>query len=183
VTVRSAAKLVDQIARSRSNDLSRVLFALGIRHVGERAAQTLAAQFGSMDALLTASADELQRATDIGPVVAASVRQYLAQPSNASLIAHLREVGVGTAVTPARVLRDQPLAGKNFVLTGTLVGMGREAAEAAITGQGGKVTGSVSRKTSFVVAGADPGSKLAKALELGIPVLDEAAFMQLIVKV
>jgi DNA ligase (NAD+) len=89
---------------------------------------------------------------------------------------------VGTAVTEPRVVRDQPLAGKTFVLTGTLVGMSREAAEAAITTQGGKVTGTVSRKTSFVVAGTDPGSKLAKALELGIAVLDEAAFMQLIMK-
>ena len=101
---------------------------------------------------------------------------------NASLVLHLREVGVGTTVAQPRASRDLPLTGKTFVLTGTLVGMTREAAETAIADQGGKVTGSVSKKTSFVVAGADPGSKLAKAQELGIPVLDEAAFMRLMSK-
>ena len=131
---------------------------------------------------MAASEDDLQRATDIGPVVAASLRLYLSQPSNASLVAHLREVGVGTAVTQPRASRDQPLTGKTFVLTGTLQRMTRGAAEAAITNQGGKVTGAVSKKTSFVVSGADPVSKLAKARDLGIPVLGEAAFVHLLMK-
>jgi len=179
---RSAAKLVDQIERSKANHLGRVLYALGIRHVGERAAQTLATHFGSMDALSAASEDDLQRAPDVGPVVAASLRQYLAQPSNAGLVAHLREVGVGTAVAEPRAPIDPPLAGQTFVLTGTLVGMTREAAEAAITERGGRVTASVSKKTSFVVSGTDPGSKLARAQELGIAVLDEETFKHLIMK-
>ncbi len=178
---KSAAKLLDQIERSKANDLWRVVFALGIRHVGERAAQTLAATFGSLDALAGASEDALQVADDIGPVVAACVRRYFLEPHNADLIRALRDVGVRAETPlPGHRVGPGPLAGRTFVLTGTLAGFTRDAAEEAITARGGKVSGSVSRKTTYVVAGADPGSKLDKARALGVAVLDEAAFTHLI---
>jgi DNA ligase (NAD+) len=180
---KSAAKLLTQIERSKANDLWRVVFGLGIRHVGERAAQTLAATFGSLEGLAAASEVALQTAEDIGPVVAASVRRYFLEPHNAELIRALRAVGVrAEASATAAVARPGPLAGKTVVLTGTLSGFTREAAEQAITQRGGKVSGSVSRKTAFVVAGAEPGSKLDRARELGVTVLDEAAFAHLIME-
>jgi DNA ligase (NAD+) len=179
---KSAAKLLGQIDRSRGSELWRVLFALGIRHVGERAAQALAGHFGSMDAIAAASPEALQEASDIGPVVAASIRRFFDEPRNLELVQALRGVGVRMADQAPRSEGPRPLAGKTFVLTGTLPAMTREEAEAAIAALGGKVTGSVSKKTSFVVAGADPGSKLARAEALGVPVLDEAAFLRLIMK-
>jgi DNA ligase (NAD+) len=177
---KSAQKLLDQIARSRQAEFWRVLFGLGIRHVGERGAQALAAAFGSMDALAAAPAEAMQNARDIGPVVAAAVREYFDEPHNLALVARLRAAGLQLESAAAVAPADQTLAGATFVLTGTLAGMTRDEAAAAIAARGGRVSASVSRKTSYVVAGADPGSKLEKARDLGVPVLDEEAFSRLI---
>ena len=177
---KSAANLVDQIERSKARDFWRLIFGLGIRHVGERGAQALAGEFGTMDALLAASEEQLQAVPDIGSVVAASVREYLDQPQNRALITDLAAAGLkmDAPISPAGA--PGPLSGKTFVLTGTLPAMSREEATEAIQSRGGKVTGSVSKKTSYVVAGADPGSNLAKAEALGITVIDEAALRQLV---
>ena len=176
--------LVAEIGKSRSNDLGRLIHGLGIRHVGERAAELLACAFGSLDALARADVDALQSVDEIGPVVAASVQQWLGEPRNRELVSRLREAGVRTEASAAERARATrapgPLSGKTFVLTGTLAGMTREEATAAIERLGGKVTGSVSRKTSYVVVGADPGSKAARAGELGVAQLDEEGFRDLI---
>jgi DNA ligase (NAD+) len=177
---KSAANLVDQIERSKTRDFWRLIFGLGIRHVGERGAQALAGAFGTMDALLAASKEQLQAVPDIGPVVAAAVRQYLDQPQNQALIKELAVAGLKMDAPMTAASAPGPLSGKTFVLTGTLPTMTREEATETIQALGGKVTGSVSKKTDHVVAGADPGSKLAKAETLGISVLDEAAFRKLV---
>jgi DNA ligase (NAD+) len=157
------------------------VFALGIRHVGERGAQALADAFESMNGLAAASEDALKEVPEVGPVVAAAVRAYFDEPRNRDVLARLEAAGVNMQGRPVDGRRAPgPLAGRTFVLTGTLSGMSREEAASAIVTRGGKVSGSVSRKTSFVVAGADPGSKLARARSLGVPVLDEAAFGRLI---
>jgi DNA ligase (NAD+) len=177
---KSAQKLLAQIERSTQAEFWRVLFGLGIRHVGERGAQALAAAFGSMDALAAAPAAAMQNARDIGPVVAAAVREYFDEPHNLALVGRLRAAGLRLESAGDAALADQPLAGATFVLTGTLAGMTRDEAAAAIAARGGRVSGSVSRKTSYVVAGAEPGSKLDKARALGVTVLDEEAFSRLI---
>jgi DNA ligase (NAD+) len=177
---KSAANLVEQIERSKTREFSRLIFGLGIRHVGERGAQALAGAFGSMDALLAASKEQLQAVPDIGPVVAAAVREYLDQPQNRALIKELAAAGLKMDAPITAASAPGPLSGKTFVLTGTLPTMSREAATEAIQALGGKVTGSVSKKTDHVVAGADPGSKLAKAEALGISVLEEEAFRKLV---
>jgi DNA ligase (NAD+) len=178
---KSAEKLVKQIDGSRSNDPWHLLYGLGIRYVGERVAQVLVGAFGSVAALEEASVEQLQAVNEIGPVVAASVREYFDEPRNRELVARLREAGVKTVGKKAPAAETGgALAGKAFVLTGTLDAMSRDAAAAAIEALGGKVTGSVSRKTSYVVVGADPGSKLEKARELGVTILDEPAFLELI---
>jgi DNA ligase (NAD+) len=176
--------LVAQIDRSRRNELWRLLHGLGIRHVGERAAVILARAFGSLDAITHANAGQLESVDEIGPVVAASIRQWFDEPHNRDLLDRLGRAGVNVEATAAEraaaVATPGPLSGKTFVLTGTLVRMTREQATDAIEALGGKVSGSVSRKTSYVVVGADPGSKADKALELGVMTLDEAAFEHLI---
>ncbi len=177
---RSAAKLIGQIEQSKANPLWRVLFALGIRHVGERGAQALADHFRSVEALSAASLDDLQRVADVGPVVAASVRRFLDDAANQALLRDLGDVGVRTRDEGPRSSAGGALSGRTFVITGTLASMTRDDAEAAITARGGKVTGSVSKKTSYVVVGQDPGSKHDKALALGVPILDEAGFQRLI---
>jgi DNA ligase (NAD+) len=179
---KSAQKLLDQIARSRDAEFWRVLFGLGIRHVGERVAQALASAFGSMDALAKAPAESMQAVRDIGPVAAAAVRDYFDEPHNLALVDRLRAAGLQLeSAAPAQV-GGQRLAGATFVLTGTLAAMTRDAAAAAIAARGGRVSGSVSKKTTYLVAGAEPGSKLAKARELGVTVLDEEAFARLIME-
>jgi DNA ligase (NAD+) len=180
---KNAAKVVAQIERSRSNELWRLLFGLGIRHIGERAAQVLADAFGSVAALAAASLEELQATPEIGPVLAQSLRGWLDEPRNQRLLERLNAAGVRMEVPPEhRTTRaaDGPLAGKTYVLTGTLTGMTREEATAAIERLGGKVAGSVSRKTAGVIVGSDAGSKAEKARDLGVPMLDEAAFLALI---
>jgi DNA ligase (NAD+) len=174
----------EQIARSKSNDLSRLIYALGIRHVGEKAAVTLARHFRTMDQLLDASVDTLQHAPEIGPVVAQSVRMFADEPRNRTLISRLAEAGVAMRTNLPEPVAEAvaPLAGKTFVLTGTLAGMTREDATAVLERLGAKVAGSVSRKTSYVVHGADAGSKLEKARQLGVELLDEEAFRDLIMR-
>jgi DNA ligase (NAD+) len=180
---KNAVKVVDQIERSRTNELWRLIYGLGIRHVGERGAQVLADAFGSMDALSAASIEQLQSTREIGPVLAESVRSWFDEPRNRQLIDRLRAAGVRMEVPPdERAARGQegPLTGRTYVLTGTLQSMTRDQATAAIERLGGKIAGSVSRKTTAVIVGADAGSKAEKARELGVPTLDEAAFFALI---
>jgi DNA ligase (NAD+) len=178
---KSAAKLLAELEKSRSNDVWRLIYGLGIRHVGERGAQVLADHFGSVGEIAAASLEQLQQVREIGPVLAASVRSWFDEPANQQLIEDFRRAGVTLhgerKVAPAG---PQPLAGKTFVLTGTLAAMSREEAARKIEALGGKVTGSVSKKTSYVVVGADAGTKLAKAEALGVPILDETAFLRTI---
>ena len=178
---RSATKLVDQLAASTRNEFWRVIFGLGIRHVGERGAAALASAFGSVEALMAADLAAMQAVRDVGPVVAASVRAFLDEPRNAALIDRLRAAGLRLVTDTPPTAVPQTLLGQIFVLTGTLAGLTRDQAEEAITARGGKVSGSVSRRTTYVVAGADPGSKLEKARTLGVAVLDEEAFGRLII--
>lgn len=173
----------EQLQRSKANDLSRLVYGLGIRHVGEKVAGTLARYFRTMDAVLNAPVETLQAAPEIGPVVAASVRSFADEPHNRAVIAKLAAAGVNMASLQPEIAAavPGPLAGKTFVLTGTLRGMTREEAEAAIERLGGKVVGSVSRKTSYLVVGEDAGSKLEKARTLGVTLLDEQQFEALII--
>jgi DNA ligase (NAD+) len=180
---KNAAKVVAQIDRSRRNELWRLIYGLGIRHVGERAAQVVADAFGSIDALIAAPVEQLQATREIGPVLAESVRSWLDEPRNQELLARLRAAGVQMEIPPAqRTARraEGPLTGKTYVLTGTLASMTRDEATTAIERLGGKVVGSVSRKTNGVIEGNDAGSKADKAREFGVPLLDEAAFLALI---
>jgi len=172
----------EQIERSKQNDLSRLVYALGIRHVGEKVAGTLARYLRTMSAILDAPLEALQTAPEIGPVVAASVRSFADEPHNRALIEKLAAAGVNMASQQPEpsVVGPGPLAGKTFVLTGTLQTMTREQGEAAIERLGGKVSGSVSRKTTGLVVGADAGSKLDKAKSLGVPLLTEEEFKALI---
>ena len=174
---KSAERVLRQIEQSRERPLERVIFGLSIPQVGERLARTLADHFGSIDSLAGASVEELQQAPDVGPKVAESIHQFFREPRNVELIERLRKAGL--RFEEARQRRDGgPLAGKTFVLTGALEKYTREEAQRRIEELGGKVTSSVSKKTDYVVAGADPGSKLDKAKALGVKVLDEAAFEQ-----
>jgi DNA ligase (NAD+) len=171
---KSAANLVAAIAKSKDTTLPRLLYALGIREVGEATALTLARHFGTLEALMRASTEEIQAVEDVGPIVAAHIAAFFSSEDHINVIKALRKEGLKWPEVPrAPQGAGAPLAGRTFVLTGTLEGMTREEAEEALTARGAKVAGSVSKKTSFVVAGADAGSKLARARELGIPVLDE----------
>jgi len=175
--------VVGQIERSKQNDIARLLYGLGIRHVGEKAAGTLTRYFRNLPALLQASIEELQTVPEIGPVVAASVRAFSEEPRNRALVEKLAAAGVNMASrqpAPGKV-EAGPFAGKTFVLTGSLTDMSREEASATIERLGGKVSGSVSKKTAYVVAGEEAGSKLQKAQQLGVPVLTEEDFKRLII--
>jgi DNA ligase (NAD+) len=175
---KTAEALLAQIARSKQAPLSRLLLGLGMRHVGERTSRSLADHFGSMDALMAATEEELTRINDIGPTVAEAVREFFAEPRNLALIEKLRAHGLNF-VAEKRVTTTQ-LEGLTFVLTGTLPTLTREAAKAMIESAGGKVSGSVSKKTDYLVAGEDAGSKLEKAQALGVKVLDEPALLALL---
>lgn len=180
---KSAANLVQRIDRSRQNDVWRLIYGLGIRYVGERAAQVLAGQFGSLEVIGTQSPDALQQVPEIGPVLATSVCEWFSDEANRRLLARLVAAGVNTTgPVSAGAVVTGPLSGQTFVLTGALEAMSRDEAAAAIEAQGGRVTGSVSKKTSYVVVGVEPGSKAAKARQLGVPVLEESAFLTLIMK-
>jgi DNA ligase (NAD+) len=180
---KSAANLSAQIERSKGNDLSRLIYALGIRHVGEKAAATLARNFRTMDRMLDAPVEALQSVTEIGPVLATSVKQFADEPRNRQLIERLKAAGVNMASqAPETTGEPGRLAGKVFVLTGTLASMTREDATAALERLGARVSGSVSKKTHFVVAGSEAGSKKEKAEALGVPVIDEEQFKALIME-
>jgi DNA ligase (NAD+) len=178
---KSAANLLKEIERSKGNEIWRLMYGLGIRHVGERGAEVLADHFGSIAAIEEAPIEVLQEAPDIGPVVAEAIRHWFDEPRNRELVAALRQAGVQTVgerkVAPAG---PQPLAGKTVVITGTLESMSREDATRKLESLGAKIAGSVSKKTSLVIVGADAGSKLEKARALGVETLDEAGFLQLI---
>ena len=179
---RSATKLVAALDRSRRTTLARFLFALGIRHVGETTAKDLARHFGSIERIVAASEGELLEVADVGPVVARSIRTFFDQPHNLEVVGQLVAAGIGWS--PSDSTGDgsspRPLAGRTLVLTGTLPTLTREEATALIEAAGGKVSGSVSRKTHAVVAGEEAGSKLDKARELGVTVLDEQGLRQLL---
>jgi DNA ligase (NAD+) len=181
---KSAANLMAEIDKSRRLDLWHLLYGIGIRHVGERGAQAVAAAFRSMPSLQRATVEALETVPDVGSVVARSIRAFLDEPRNADLLARLAAAGVRMEDEgrPAATVGDLPLAGQTFVITGTLQHMSREDAVAAIERLGGKVSGSVSRKTSALVVGAEAGSKLDKARALGVRELEEAAFLALIMK-
>ncbi|MDP9038652.1 MAG: NAD-dependent DNA ligase LigA [Acidobacteriota bacterium] len=176
---KTADSVLAQIDRSRKAPLSRVLLGLGIRHVGERTAQTLAAHFGSIDALSAATVDELTAINDVGPKVAATIHDYFQNATNRALVARLRTEGRLEMHAEKRVTSTQ-FDGLTFVLTGTLPTLTREEAKDRIERAGGRVSGSVSKKTDYVVAGEDAGSKLDKAQSLGVKILDEAALLALL---
>ena len=176
---KSAQNVLDALEKSRKTTLARFIYALGIRHVGESTAKSLARHFGKLDALLVASETDILAVDDIGPVVAHSILSFLSDPLNRELIEQLRAAGVEwEEAEPER--RSQHLAGKTLVLTGTLPTLKRDEAAAMIEAAGGKVSGSVSKKTSYVVAGEEAGSKLSKAEELGVAILDEAGLLKLL---
>jgi DNA ligase (NAD+) len=175
---KTADALLEQIERSKRAPLNRVLLGLGIRHVGERTAQALAEEFGSMDALIAATGEELTRVNDIGPKVAATVREFFSNERNLALVERLR--GFGLTFTAEKKVRGTALDGLTFVLTGTLPTLTRDEAKERIESAGGKVSGSVSKKTSYVVAGEEAGSKLATAEKLGVNVLDEAGLLEML---
>ena len=178
---RSAQKLVDAIEASKSTSLARFLYAIGIREVGEATATALAAHFGNLDSIVKATTEELLTVTDVGPIVAARIRAFFDEPHNLDVIKRLRKSGIHWADTePTATGKQRPLAGQTFVLTGTLSTMTRDDAKSLIQAGGGKVTGSVSKKTDYVVFGDKPGSKLAKATQLGVKTLDEEAFQRLL---
>ncbi len=171
-------KLLKQIEISKKAGLARVLMGLSIRFVGERTAELLAQEFGSMDSIMNANADELERVEEVGPRISRSILDFFARPANRELIGRLKAVGV--EMTAEKKQRSAELAGLTFVLTGTLPNLTREDAKARIEAAGGKVAGSVSKKTSYVIAGEEAGSKLDKALELKVPVLDETGLLKLL---
>ena len=177
---KSAANVHAAIERSKSTTLARFIYALGIRHVGETTARDLARHFGNLDALLDADEASLLDVPDVGPVLAQSIARFFAEPHNREVIAQLRAAGVHWRDEAPQRVPAGPLAGKTFVLTGTLPAMSREAAKARIEAAGGKVAGSVSKKTDYVVAGSDAGSKLDKANALGVAIIDEDALIELL---
>jgi len=177
---KSAQNLLDALQKSKQTTLPRFLFGLGIRHVGEATAKALALHFGKLDAIMAASEEQLLEVADIGPIVAKSLRTFFDQPHNREVVEQLRACGITWPEGEPAARVPTPLSGKTFVLTGTLPTLDREQAKALIEAAGGKVAGSVSKKTSYVVAGAEAGSKLDKALALGVPVLDEAGLLALL---
>ena len=183
---KSAGNLLAAIDKSKRTTLARFLFSLGIRHVGEATARDLAIHFGSLDAIMNADEAALVQVNDVGPVVAESIARFFAEPHNREVVEQLRACGVNWhegegahqhAGTP-NAGPVGPFAGKTVVLTGTLSSLSRDDAKAKIEALGGKVTGSVSKKTGLVIAGEESGSKLDKALELGVEVWDEAQFLR-----
>ena len=173
---KSASQLVDAIAASKQQPLSRLLFALGIRHVGQTVAEVLARHFGSMDAIMNASAEEIADVRGVGDIIAQAVRQYFDQPSAQALVKKLSDRGL-TLTEPRRAAADGALRGMTVVITGTLPTLSRAQATSLVEEAGGRVTSGVSKATSFVLAGADPGSKLEKARTLGVDVIDEAELL------
>ncbi len=175
---KSAQNILDEIEKSKTLPLERVIYGLGIRMVGERTAQFLAEHFGSMDALMDASLEQLEEVNEVGPRIAESIREFFDEPRNRELVKRLRDAGL--TFTGKKRERGTRLAGKTFVLTGTLANYSRDQAKKMIEDAGGRVSGSVSKKTDYVVAGSDAGSKLDKARELGVPVIEEKEMEKLV---
>jgi len=177
---KSAANVIAAIGASKKTTLGRFIYALGIRNVGEQTAKDLAAYFGELEPLMRADEETLQAVADVGPVVAASIIRFFREPHNRKVIDQLISSGVHWEAMPKTIARDTALSGKTFVLTGTLPNMTRDEAKKRIESAGGKVSGSVSKKTDYVVAGDQPGSKLDRAQQLGVTVLDESALLELL---
>lgn len=177
---KSADNLLNAIAESKKQNLDRLLFALGIRHVGAKVARLLALHFGSMEKLMAAETDEIAAIEDIGPKIAESVVTYFASPVNIDLIERLKELGLNMEMEAAELDTAHPFYGKTMVFTGTMPTLDRATAQTMAQQVGAKVTGSVSKKTDYVVAGAEAGSKLTKAQQLGVTVIDEAEFLRLL---
>ena len=177
---KSANNLLEAIEKSKQTTLARFIFGLGIRHVGEATAKALARHFGQLDAIMAASPEQLLEVDDVGPVVAQSIRTFFDQPHNREVVEQLRACGVTWTEGETAERAPQPLAGLTLVITGTLPTLGRDEAKDKVEAAGGKVAGSVSKKTDYVVAGAEAGSKLTKALALGVKVIDENQLMELL---
>ena len=177
---KSAQNVLAALEKSKQTTLPRFLFGLGLRHVGEATAKDLARHFGTLDAIMDASVEQLLQVPDVGPVVAQSLHTFFQQPHNREVVEQLRACGVTWPEGAPAERAPQVLAGKTVVLTGTLPTLSRDAAKDMLEAAGAKVAGSVSKKTSYVVAGEDAGSKLARAQELGVPVLDEAGMLALL---
>jgi DNA ligase (NAD+) len=178
---KSASNLINQIEASKSRELWNLIYALGIRHVGERTAGILASHFGSLAKLSQASVEELDDIPEIGLTVAESVRDWFDDPGNLKLCERLSAAGVKTEAERKKVeALDEKFSGKLFVLTGTLESFTRDDARALIEAKGGRVVSSVSKKTNYVIAGEEAGSKLDRANELGVTVIDEAAFLKML---
>ena len=171
------------IDKSRATTLARFIFALGIRNVGEATAKELARHFGSLDRLMAADMDALQAVADVGPIVAQSIVEFFAEPHNGEVIEQLRAAGVQWAEGEAANIAVGGLAGQTFVLTGSLPTLSRDEAKALIEAEGGKVASAVSKKTTYVVAGAEAGSKLVKAQALGVDIIDEDGLRTLLSKI
>jgi len=176
---KSAQNLLEEIEASKKNSLEKLIYALGIQFVGERTAQLLAEHFSSLEELAAAKKEELEEVPEVGPKVAASIVEFFSEPANRKLIKKLREAGVHPTAEK-RVVKSQKLAGKRFVFTGGLANRSREEAGEIVQQHGGKVSGSVSKKTDYVVVGTDPGSKYDKAKELGVAILTETEFEKLV---
>ncbi|OOG39723.1 NAD-dependent DNA ligase LigA [Polaromonas sp. A23] len=174
---KSANNLLEALERSKSTTLPRFLFGLGIRHVGEATAKELARHFGKLDAVMDATEEQLLEVSDVGPIVAKSIRTFFDQPHNREVVEQLRACGVHWTEGEPAARAPRPLSGKTFVITGTLPTLSRDQAKDMVEAAGGKVAGSVSKKTDYVVAGTEAGSKLTKAQELGVAVIDEAALL------
>jgi DNA ligase (NAD+) len=177
---KSADNLLRALDAARETTLARFLVALGIRHVGQGVAELLASHYGDLDPLLSATREELEAIPGVGPTIAESVARFFSEPHNREEIERLRALGVRWPVEHARRRRDGPLAGKTFVLTGALEGMTRDEARARIEAAGGRVATSVSKKTDYLLAGSEAGSKLRRAQELGVEVLDQAGLEKLL---
>jgi DNA ligase (NAD+) len=177
---KSAGNLLAAIEQSKTTTLARFVYGLGIRHVGEATAKELARHFGQLDDLMSASEDQLMQVSDIGPVVAASLRTFFDQAHNREVVEQLRALGVHWPEKQAASRSGLALSGKTLVITGTLPSLSRDQAKELIESAGGKVAGSVSQKTDYLVAGAEAGSKLLKAQTLGVTVLDEPRLLGLI---
>ena len=177
---KSALNILKALEASKETSLPRFIYGLGIRHVGEATAKEFARHFGTLDALMNASLEELLQVADVGPIVAQSVLTFFAQAHHQEIVAQLRACGVRWPEGPPAERASLPLAGQTIVLTGTLPNLGRDEAKAMLEAAGAKVAGSVSQKTSYVVAGSEAGSKLEKALALGVPVLDELGLLALL---
>ena len=177
---KSADNLLAALAESKKNELDKLLFALGIRHVGAKVARILATEFGSMEKLQQAQPEELAQIRDIGDKIAESAVTWLNVPANIDLVERLAASGLTMTFTPPASQEDNPFFGKTLVFTGTMPTLGRAEAKTMAQDVGAKVSGSVSKKTDYVIAGAEAGSKLEKAQQLGVTVIDEAEFLRLL---